>query len=129
MAPTFERRNGPDRRRQSRGGRRDGDRDGHSPLILVADDDPASATRCEAILARLKFAVAPAKTADEALRVMRALRPELIVLNLRDAERLRQEMEKDPLTANIPVIGANPGLSDPEALVEEIRRAFRDGRA
>jgi PleD family two-component response regulator len=128
MTPPFDRRNGPDRRRQPRGGRRDGDREGHSPLILVADDDPDSASRCEAILARLKFAVAPATNVDEALRVMRALRPELVVLNLRDAERLQYEMRKDPLTADIPVVGTNSGTSDPEALLEEIRQAIRTRR-
>src|ERR671914_162793 len=107
MTSSFDRRNGPDRRRQPRGGRRDGDRDGYSPLILVADDDPANASMCEPILARLNCAAAPAKSSDEALRVMRALRPELVVLNLRDAERLQYEMRKDPLTADIPVIETN----------------------
>jgi PleD family two-component response regulator len=128
MTSSSDRRQGPDRRRLPRGGRRDDDRDGHSPLILVADDDPESATRCEAILARLKFAVAPAKDADEALRVMRALRPELVVLNLRDSERLQYEMRRDPLTADIPVIGPDSGTRDAEALVDEIRRALRAGR-
>ena len=42
-----------------------------------------------AILARLRFAVAPAHSVDEAVRVMQALRPTLIVARLRDEPALR----------------------------------------
>src|SRR4029078_9777001 len=64
---------GADRRRVARGGRRPGDVQGFAPLILVADDDLDTSARCEAILAGLRFAVAPARTSEEALRVMHAL--------------------------------------------------------
>ncbi|HEY7059651.1 MAG TPA: response regulator, partial [Vicinamibacterales bacterium] len=74
-----ERRAGFDRRKLARGGRRPGDVDGFAPLVLVADDDVDNSGRCEAILAGLRFAVAPAHSAEEALRVMQALRPNLVV--------------------------------------------------
>ena len=59
-----DRRFGPDRRKLPRGGRRPGDADGFAPLVLVADEDVESSGRCEAILAGLRFAVAPARTAE-----------------------------------------------------------------
>jgi CheY-like chemotaxis protein len=120
-----ERRQGADRRRSPRGGRRPDDRNGYTPLVLVADDDANSAARCEAILARLHFAVAPAKSADEAVRVMQALRPNIIVSHLRDEAPLRQGLAGDPLAAAIPVVNVTPATEDPEALVEEIRRALK----
>lgn len=120
-----ERRGGPDRRRLPRGGRRPGDHDGYTPLVLVADDDADSGARCEAILARLHFAVAPARSADEAVRVMQALRPNLIVSHLRDESPLRQGMAGDPHTAAVPVISITPDTKEPQALVEEIRRVLR----
>ena len=87
-----DRRSGPDRRKLPRGGRRPGDADGFAPLVLVADEDVESSGRCEAILAGLRFAVAPARSVDEALKVMEALRPNLIVAHLKDESRLRAAM-------------------------------------
>jgi PleD family two-component response regulator len=120
-----ERRRVSDRRRQPRGGRRPGDRDGYAPLVLVADDDHDSAARCEAILARLKFAVAPARTADEAIRVMQVLRPNIVVSHLKDGQGLERSMASDPAMADVPVLVLTPATAAPEALVEEIRRVLR----
>jgi PleD family two-component response regulator len=120
-----DRRHNSDRRRASRGGRRPTDRPGAAPLVLVADDDAGSAARSEAILCRLRFAVAPAASVEEAVRVMRALRPEVVVARLRDNDRLKYEMRKDPLTADIPVVEINDGAVEPERFVEEVRAALR----
>jgi PleD family two-component response regulator len=120
-----DRRHGLDRRRAARGGRRTGDRAGSAPLVLIADDDSGSAARSEAILCSFRFAVAPATSVDEAVRVMRALRPEVVVARLRDNERLRYEMRKDPLTADIPVVEINDGAVEPEQFVAEVRAALR----
>src|SRR5437764_27847 len=105
MSPaTDERRQGPDRRRGARGGRRPADPNGFSPLILVADDNADSSSRCEAILAKLRFAVAPARSADEAMRVMQALRPDLVVSHLSDEHALRRQMDSDPKVAAVPFL-------------------------
>jgi CheY-like chemotaxis protein len=120
-----DRRLGSDRRKLPRGGRRPGDADGFAPLILVADDDLDNSARCEAILAKLKFAVAPARSADEALRVMLALRPNLIVAHLKDESRLRAGMAAEKLAAEVPVITVTPDIEDPSILVEAIRRVLR----
>ena len=77
-----------------------------------------------AILARLRFAVAPAHSVDEAVRVMQALRPTLIVARLRDEPALREQMAADPTIGEIPMITLTPENDAPLLLVEEIRRAL-----
>lgn len=89
-------------------------------MVLIIDADPDSNERCEAILARLHFAVAPTRSIEEATRVMEALRPNLIVARIADAAALRQATGAD-----VPVILLADDLLDPERLVEEIRRELR----
>ena len=120
MNDPHDQRRGPDRRSTPRGGRRQGDRKGYAPLVLIVDDNEDSNGRCEAILARLHFAVAPTKTIDEASRVMDALRPDIIVARVADAAALRQAT-----AADLPIVLLADDLLDPEALVEEIRRQLR----
>jgi DNA-binding response OmpR family regulator len=91
--------------------------------VLLVDDDGDSNARCEAILARLHFAVAPTHSVDEARRVMEALRPNLVVARVADAAALRQAAG-----AEVPIVILGNGLEDPEALVEEIRRELRARR-
>lgn len=120
--PEEERRQLRDRRRFARGGRRPYDRDGFSPLILVADEDGNSGARCEAILAALKFAVAPARSIDEALIVMRALRPNLVVARVSDPARLEAGMRAMETSASVPLLLVTDDLLPPEKLIAEIRR-------
>ena len=89
-------------------------------MVLIIDADPDSNSRCEAILARLHFAVAPTRSIEEATRVMEALRPNLIVARIADAAALRQATGAD-----VPVVLLADDLLDPELLVEEIRRELR----
>jgi DNA-binding response OmpR family regulator len=92
--------------------------------VLIVDDNPDSAARCEAILARLHFAVAPTRSIDEASRVMDALRPDIIVARIADAAALRRAT-----AADLPIILLNDDLLDPEALIEEIRLELRAHRS
>src|SRR5215204_876067 len=85
-----DKRQGMDRRSRARGGRRSGDKAGFAPLVLLVDEDAEKSARCEAILAKLRFAVAPAHTVDEAIRVMEALRPNLVVARVQDEPRLKK---------------------------------------
>lgn len=128
MTSTPDRRFGSERRRTVRGGRRPDDQDGFAPLVLVADDDAGSGARCEAILAALHFAVAPAHSSEEALRVMHALRPNLVVSHLRDEQAFKERLGADNATAGVPIISVTPDIEAPEALVEEIRRVLRATR-
>src|SRR5215203_2826953 len=115
-----DKRQGADRRHRPRGGRRNGDQPGFAPLVLLVDEDADSGQRCEAILAKLRFAVAPARTLAEATRVMDALRPNLIVGHVSDPDALRRAAPQD-----IPVVIIEDGLSAPDAMIGEIRRALR----
>jgi CheY-like chemotaxis protein len=124
MSLDSERRDKPDRRTTPRGGRRPSDPQGYSPLVLVADDDANSGARCVAILARLRFAVAPAHSVEEAIKVMEALHPNLIVARLRDEPALREQMATNPEIGEIPMITLTSENDAPQLLVEEIRRAL-----
>jgi DNA-binding NtrC family response regulator len=108
-----------DRRAFPRGGRRATDKAGHAPLVLLVDHDAHTNARCEAILAKLHFAVAPTRTIDEARRVMESLRPNIIVATVAEAAALRQSNASD-----LPVVILNE-VMDPETLVDEIRRELR----
>lgn len=115
-----DKRQGADRRSRPRGGRRAGDKAGYAPLILVVDENAENGARCEAILAKLRFAVAPAHTVDEALRVMDALRPNLIVARVKDIARLKRGMP-----TGVPVVTLTDERNDLDAMVDDIRRALR----
>jgi hypothetical protein len=115
-----DKRHGSDRRRRPRGGRRTGDQTGFAPLVLLVDEDVASGQRVEAILARLRFAVAPARSVSEAMRVMSALRPNLIVGHVSDPESLKRAAPD-----GIPIVILDDATSTPEAMIDEIRRALR----
>ena len=98
---------------------------GYSPLILVADDDANSGARCVAILARLRFAVAPAHSVEEAVKVMEALKPDLIVARLKDEPALRQQMVSNPAIGDIQLITLTEENDAPQLLIEAIRQALR----
>jgi PleD family two-component response regulator len=120
MNDPHDQRRGPDRRATRRGGRREGDRKGFAPLVLIVDDNEDSNSRCEAILARLHFAVAPTRSVEEASRVMDALRPDIIVARISDAAQLRRAT-----AADLPIVLLADDILDPEVLIEEIRRELR----
>lgn len=93
--------------------------------MLLVGDQPSVIGPAEAILAKLRFAVSLTGTVDEALRVLPALRPDLVVARQGDASRLRLEAPE-----GLPVVEMGDGTSaTPEALVEEIRGALRAHRA
>ena len=72
------------------------------------------------ILSRLHFAVAPATDVAEALRVIDAVHPDLIVAGPSSAERLRRDR-----TVSLPLVEFDPAREDGDALVDRIRSAMR----
>ena len=141
MDSTSDRRLGPDRRRRPRGGRRGADPQGFAPLVLAIDEDAEGGGMREAILISARFAVAPARSIDEGLRVMRALRPELVIAHVHDIRRLSEAIIADPVTAEVPLVAViddaqqkeGADLADgyvatnatPAMVLEEIRRVMR----
>jgi hypothetical protein len=115
--PPVEQRSTIDRRRRPRGGRRSADTGGLTPLVLVVGGATSAADASEAVLAKLRFGVATAETADEAVRLLPTLRPDVVVVPAEDVLRLRQEAPTEELR----VIAMR---NDPELLIEAIRRTL-----
>jgi FixJ family two-component response regulator len=116
---------GPERRRRARGGRRDNDRDGYTPMIVVIDGDSGTRDVAEAILAKLRFAVAPFESVDVALSAMRALLPEAVVAREDAAAAISGRLPNDRGGRPIPLLIITGDLATPEALVEALRRLMR----
>ena len=97
-------------------------------MIVVIDDDATRLDISEAILAKLRFAVAPFASVDKALAAMQALRPEIIVLRDSALQQLRGRVPADKDGRAIPLLAVTPELSDPETLVEALRALIREHR-
>ena len=125
MSATTEHRKGPDRRKHPRGGRRAEDRPGFAPLILVADEEASSRDMCEAILAKLHFAVAPVDSIDKALSIIGTLRPDVIVVHARDSAAL----ERTAWPTGVPFVNVTEEMRNPDALIEAVRQAIRNAKS
>jgi PleD family two-component response regulator len=124
VASIDEHRRQPDRRKQPRGGRRPGDRPGFAPLVLVADEESQSLEMCEAILAKLHFAVAPVNSVEKAVAIFETLRPDVIVAHAKDV----MPLQRAAWPSGIPFVTVTPEMRDPNAVVEAIRNAIRTAR-
>jgi hypothetical protein len=121
MTEQTELRRGTDRRRQPRGGRRPSDGDGLSPLVMVVGDQAEVGDAVGAVLAKLKFAVVPATSADEALRIMTTMPPDIVAATADNAARIRLERPEHNV-----VVVINGGMREnAQLLVDEIRSAIR----
>jgi hypothetical protein len=112
---------GADRRRQPRGGRRDIDVEGLAPLVMVVGDQGAVGDAAGAVLAKLKFAVVPASSVDEAVRIVPMMRPDIIAAIAEDAARIRLECPEH----NALVVVNAAMRDDAQLLVDGIRTTLR----
>ena len=119
---------GEDRRKFPRGGRRTEDRPGFTPLVMVIDPDPDRRHISEAILAKLRFAVAPFATVEKAIAAMGALRPEIVVARVDCVNELRDRLPVDRDGRAIPLLPLTAELTEPSALVEALRHVIRENR-
>lgn len=124
MAERGQQQRGPDRRRQPRGGRRPTDGWGYAPLVFVIDSRPIGRDACEAILAKLRFAVAQFETVDQAMRVVSALRPDIVVTSGEQIDELHNALAQARDQA-IPAVAIPEHDGEAVALIEAIRGALR----
>jgi hypothetical protein len=94
-------------------------------MVMVIDTDPRRRDISEAILAKLRFAVAPFDSVEKAVAVMQALLPDVIVLSERDAALVRGRVPPGRSGGAIPIVPIADELPTPDALVESVRRALR----
>jgi len=124
-----DQRRGHDRRRHTRGGRRDGDIRGYAPMVFVVDEDPRNREISEAILAKLHFAVAPFESIDKAISVMQALRPEVVVARSAHLDRVRGSLGGVSASRAVAFVPITDEHHTGAALVEDIRRALSQSRS
>ena len=127
MSSGSEKRQGPDRRRYSRGGRRLTDAAGYTPLVFVVDPRPRGREACEAILAKLRFAVAPFDSLDQAKRALKGLKPDVVLVAIEYFDEMRRELPPSRYGGPLPLLSLPDGEVAPMALIEDIRRALRAG--
>ena len=120
---------GPDRRQFARGGRRATDPAGYAPMVVVIDGDATRLDISEAILAKLRFAVAPFASVEKALAAMHALRPEIVVARADVVDALHDRLPVDRDGRAIPLLLLTPELAEPSALIEALRKLIRRHRA
>jgi hypothetical protein len=119
---------GPDRRQFARGGRRATDPAGYAPMVVVIDNDATRLDLSEAILAKLRFAVAPFASVEKAIMAMHALRPEIVVARTDAVSELREHLPVDRDGRAIPLLPLTADLTEPTALVEALRQVIRQHR-
>ena len=98
-------------------------------MVVVIDSDERRLDLAEAILAKLRFAVAPFASVDKAVAAMQALIPEIVVVRAEDVQQLRDRLPVDRDGRAIPVLPLTADLAEPPALIEALRRMIRRHRA
>ena len=94
-------------------------------MIVVIDGDTRRREISETILAKLRFAVAPFASAEQAIMAMKALLPEAVVARPDAADAIREHLSSDRSGRTIPLLPVTDDLATPEALVEALRRLLR----
>ena len=96
------------------------------PIVLVVDDNRPSRELVVDVLEQLEVEVAEAPDGATALSSARAIRPDLVILDITmpdmDGFAVVRELRRDPLFANLPVLALTAN-----AMPEEPARAMQAG--
>jgi two-component system phosphate regulon response regulator PhoB len=116
-----------DRRRVARGGRRDYDRPGRDPMLLVADSYDEVRRACVRYLELFGFLVREAQNAGEAIDTLGSATPRVILaepsMPLLSAGRLWEQVQANPRTRSTPIILLVADLDVPAAALGRLRPA------
>ena len=78
------------------------------PRVLVVDDSPTEIFTVKEILERQGFAVVTASDAEEGMRVARAMKPDLVLMDVvmpgMNGFQATRQLTRDPDTAKIPIV-------------------------
>lgn len=125
--PEQRRQRSVDRRRVARGGRREDDRAGCHPTLLIADSYPEVRELFATYLDRFGFHVERASNGAEVVSALERSSPRLILMEpglpMLSAIELGKRLAADPLGAAIPIILLVGDLSDPAVATPEFRPA------
>ena len=95
-------------------------------VILVVDDFPSGRALLDTILTSLGYDVATAENGEEALRLVQARRPDLILMDIEmpvlDGYTACRTLKENPATAHIPILMVT-GLDE----TGDIRKALHHG--
>jgi twitching motility two-component system response regulator PilH len=76
--------------------------------VLVVDDSPTEIFTVKEILERSGYAVVTASDAEEGLRVARAMKPDLVLMDVvmpgMNGFQATRQLSRDPDTAKIPIV-------------------------
>ena len=87
-------------------------------MLLIGDEDPVT-SMAEAVLAKLRFAVAT--SVDDALKVVTGIKPDIVVAGAETAERVRASAPEGLAV----VVMTDEMRRDPEVLIPAIRATLR----
>jgi CheY-like chemotaxis protein len=94
------------------------------PQVLVVEDDEGSLELVSVLLERMSYRVTAARSAEEAVEVLRAARPSAVIVDIRlpgqDGLSLTRRLKAAPATASIPVLAltAHARPADREAALQ-----------
>lgn len=95
-------------------------------LVLIVEDNPANLLLARAVLKRAGFRTLEARSAEEALDILRTNRPDTILMDIQlpdlDGLALTRQLKADPATAAIPILALSA-----RAMPEDRARALVAG--
>jgi hypothetical protein len=117
-----ELRQGRERRRAPRGGRRPDDGTGFTPLVFLVDEDRSTSGDVgETLVATSLFAVARVDSVARVVTLVSTLLPDVIVARARDVGPLQRASSPH----EVPLVAVTAELQENAALIHAIRTAVR----
>ena len=92
---------------------------------MVVGNHAAVGDAAGAVLAQLKFAVVPAGSVEDALRIMQTMRPDIVTANAEDAARIGRERPE----GHAMVVVEDAMRDNAQLLVDEIESTLRASAA
>lgn len=97
-------------------------------MILIIEDNPTTAYIQSALLGKLGLGVSVVQEGEDAVAVMKDMKPDIVVLDLvltsRSGTEILKDMGKDPALKNIPLIAYSANVDKQDAVFKEYRDTY-----